>query len=823
MAEKTTKKMTVFEKQQLDAIKTVVGYKLGSEASIVAMIYKNPDLLRETNLTVNDFHTNEWRVYFEIVKDLVINEKKVSVSEIDVVLYLDKHKNLSDKYIEYGGYKTIEDSGAYVDEKNFDGYLQDLRKWNTVIKLVKAGFPCDNERLSMICDMQIEDLYDLYTVHLNDIFSNVENNVKVCNGFEGMRELIDELDEGANVGIPFANCNILNKETGGMLGGNIIGIGAASGCVDCDTEFFTGVGWKRIADYQYGDMVLQYNEDGTAELVEPLAYIKQPAEYLWHFKTPRGLDQCLSDDHICCYIDNNGNLCDDYFENIRKKQEQNGFTGKFILSFDYTGSGIDLSDEEIRLMVAVFADGSFHKKYHNKPTSKLHKQVRFHLKKERKKRRLIELAKSAGAWYERRDSAIDGYNDFYVEAPFRAKHYPKEWYNCNKHQLKIIAEEVMFWDGSYKTKNEYCTTCKEDADFIQFVYSALGYRAYISVVDRVGGIETTGNEKYVRKSIEYKVLVSTQNLACMNVDKRNPEAYTKISKYKTIDGYEYCFKVPSQMMVLRRNNRVFVTHNCGKSTLSINYILPSMVKYNLKALFIINEEDERKFKKEALCWYASNVLGQPIPKHVLRDGNFDKQTKEALYKAAEWFESQKNNHNITIIPLERYTSKTVVKTIKKYTKMGCDVIVLDTLKESADARNKESWKSMMTDCVDFYDAIKHTDTCMIITYQLVKNKSKYLTSADIGVSKGILDVFSVNLFFRRPLQTEYAGEKDELFCYKIEGKTKIPFKLDKDKHYMICFVNKNRFGTSDIQIVSEADFSINKYEDKGYCTVVMDY
>ena len=79
--------------------------------------------------------------------------------------------------------------------------------------------------------------------------------------------------------------------------------------------------------------------------------------------------------------------------------------------------------------------------------------------------------------------------------------------------------------------------------------------------------------------------------------------------------------------------------------------------------------------------------------------------------------------------------------------MGCDVIVLDTLKESYDSRDKESWKSLMTDCVDFYDCIKHTNTCMVITYQLVKNKSKYLTNADIGISKGILDIFSLNIFF----------------------------------------------------------------------------
>ena len=187
-------------------------------------------------------------------------------------------------------------------------------------------------------------------------------------------------------------------------------------------------------------------------------------------------------------------------------------------------------------------------------------------------------------------------------------------------------------------------------------------------------------------------------------------------------------------------------------------------------------------------------------------------------------EKQKDNHNITIIPLEQYTARTVIKLIKKYSKMNYDVIVLDTLKESYDSRDKESWKSLMTDCVDFYDCIKHTDTCMVITYQLVKNKSRYLSNADIGISKGILDVFSVNIFFRRPLKTELEGEKDALYCYKHDGtNSTISFKLRKDKHYMIGFISKNRFGQSDIQIVSEADFSINKYQDEGYCIVPQDF
>ena len=496
MAEKN--KINPILEQRKKIAKQILEDKKGDESRIIGLMYQNPDLLRETNLTLNDFHNNVWRVYFEILRALVVDEKKEVITDIEVGLYLNQHLKLKKEYYDNGGYDTIEELKGYAEEENLDSYIAGLRKWNTVIKLLERGFPIDDDKLKSIRDMSIDDLYTEYAVYLNDIFVNVENNVNSYNGFDGMLELVDELDEGKATGIPFANCDILNGEIGGMLGGNIIGIGA--------------------------------------------------------------------------------------------------------------GSGV------------------------------------------------------------------------------------------------------------------------------------------------------------------------------------------------------------------------------GKSTLSINYIFPSMIAYDLRAVFIINEEDQNKFKKEALIWYCNNELSKeakkklkrPVTKRVLRDGHFDDATKEALYEAAQWFESMKDNHNITIIPLEQYTSKTVVKLLKKYSKMGCDVIVVDTLKESYDSRGQDSWKSLMTDCVDFYDVIKHTDTCLVITYQLVKNKSRYLSNADIGISKGILDVFSVNLFFRRPMQDEING-KNKLYCWREENKTPLPFNLESDKHYMICFISKNRFGCGDIQIVSEADFSINKYEDLGYCTVPQDF
>lgn len=336
-------------------------------------------------------------------------------------------------------------------------------------------------------------------------------------------------------------------------------INGAAGCVDCDTEYFNGCEWKPISQYTDGEKVLQYNEDGTAELVYPNAYIKNKTDYLWHFKTKNGLNQCLSDNHTCYYETRWGVFKKDKFETIRKIQEQKGFTGRFLTSFNYSGEGINLSDNEIRLMVAVFADGCYINKKENN-------NVRINVKKQRKIERAIMLLNNMNKKYTINTNTV-GYTQITFHVSFYAKHFPKEWYNCTQHQLQIIADEVMYWDGTFSSRERYTTSNKSDADFIQFVFSAVGYKAIIEISDRRGTKNNIGNKEYIRKSLMYTVTRTKINKISMSVETRSNRKFgkTQIERYKTKDGYEYCFNVPSHLLVLRRNNRIFITGNCGKS------------------------------------------------------------------------------------------------------------------------------------------------------------------------------------------------------------------------------------------------------------------
>lgn len=364
------------------------------------------------------------------------------------------------------------------------------------------------------------------------------------------------------------------------LDNHVIEITGSAGCVDCDTEFFNGKEWKKISDYSEDDNVLQFNEDGTANLVKPLRYIKQPKDYLWHFSTMYGLDQCLSENHNCVILTPKNKLKEEKFESLMKRQNELKFHDRFITAFNYGGGGIDLSDSMIRLLVAASADATYD--YNADRSWNTYNRARFRLKKARKISRLINLIKDNELEYEIKTFNNDDHVNIYVYLPFRIREFPTEWYNCSKHQLEIIADEVMKWDGSAKENNRYSTSIKHNADFIQFVFSALNKRAYIQTNDRRGRSKIINNKEYLDKSIEYVVSVTNRVNISLTCDKRKDHKSTEFEKYKTKDGCEYCFTVPSHMLVLRRNNKIFITGNCGKTS-TANGICSLYDDYNILA------------------------------------------------------------------------------------------------------------------------------------------------------------------------------------------------------------------------------------------------
>lgn len=217
----------VIDNLKKNASNKIHSYKKTCESNIIACIYKTPDIIYDIGITEDDFDQNHFKVYFIIARDLIIKEKKKELDDITIGLYLEKHKKLSAVWDEHDGYNTIEMIRDCVNDTNIDSYVYELRKWQAVLKLIELGFPVWGD-IKKFNDMSLEEIYDEYDALLNHIFTNIDSEEKSSSMSEGIYELIDELDEGCAVGLPYKDMPYLTKLVGGMLNGNITLVGGLS-------------------------------------------------------------------------------------------------------------------------------------------------------------------------------------------------------------------------------------------------------------------------------------------------------------------------------------------------------------------------------------------------------------------------------------------------------------------------------------------------------------------------------------------------------------------------------------------------------------------
>ena len=135
----------------------------------------------------------------------------------------------------------------------------------------------------------------------------------------------------------------------------------AAGCLDATGEYLTPQGWKKFSDYHENDLVAQYDKDtNKLEFVKPEQYVKLPCESFKRVKA-RGIDFILSEEHKVPYWESKTSteMKIQTWGEIVKGLEKNrkGFKGWIKTTFDYSGSGLDLTEGELRLQIAVQADG----------------------------------------------------------------------------------------------------------------------------------------------------------------------------------------------------------------------------------------------------------------------------------------------------------------------------------------------------------------------------------------------------------------------------------------------------------------------------------
>ena len=443
-----------------------------------------------------------------------------------------------------------------IKELGLTNYSKELAK-TTLRELAKEGkiYLHTNE---LWCGL-IEDYY-LESRILKEI-KRLQEAPLLLKKPDDFEEKLQEIENSQNFTFNFEQRKAIEE----IFNHNVLIITGKAGCVDCDTEYFNGKKWKKISEYTKGEQVLQYNIDTQeATLTLPERYIKERCDTFWHFETKYGLNQTISDEHCNIIVSSKGKTKKINTIDMITKINNNCFHDKFITTFMYNGNGIKLSKEEIRVMCAIICDGTFPSSNPNNLTCRLH------LKKERKKNRLRMILKQANIPWREKNSAAVGYTDFYFIAPWKEKFFSSKWYNCTNIQLQTICDEILYWDGSISQKRKsFSTTNKQTADFIQFAFSTIGERATIHTLDRIGQKRKNG---YTYKTKEYTVYITSRNLCGITTDKRTDHTPTKAVKVKSLDGFKYCFTVPTHALILRRNNKIFITGNSGKTSVTNGFL-----------------------------------------------------------------------------------------------------------------------------------------------------------------------------------------------------------------------------------------------------------
>lgn len=434
---------------------------------------------------------------------------------------------------------------------------------------------------------------DLFIKHIAD--KDIKIDVNPCGSWQ--------------IGGPLSDCGVTGRKLVVDQYGGYCNIGGGAYCVDGDTEYIgEDLKWHKIKDY-VGGKVGQWN-NYVLEFVTPSNYIVNEAEKMYHFHSPSSIDMVLSENHNMVTKTSKGNLHKVKVKDVLYKINNNstGFKDTIPSTFEFytNNDGIDLTDDQIRLQVAFCADGSF--------KSIVGNGGRINIKKKKKIERLEWLLKRTNTKYHllSKGEYQNHYYSFVPPVPNNKSLY-SIFKNASYKQLSIVAKEVLKWDGDEKN-GLFRTTIKEEADFIQFVFSIVyGKHSHIKTTNRIGETKVLNGKTYLTESILYTVDIGK------TTDVSFGGSYSNIGIDNFVCDKMYCFTVPSGMLLLRRNDKIFVTGNCGKDYSKVDRSAAYMARYIAKNIVAANIANTAKVE-------ISYMIGvcEPCSLNIELDANKDK-------------------------------------------------------------------------------------------------------------------------------------------------------------------------------------------------------
>lgn len=333
-------------------------------------------------------------------------------------------------------------------------------------------------------------------------------------------------------------------------------------CVTGDTEFFNGYEWKRIDEYVEGDKVLQYNPDGTATLVDPLRYIHyQSDDPFYRYSI---FSPYMTENHNVVRVLDGGKLC--------------------LMPL----STLFSMDEYIKIPVSTKYEGG----------NSVPKEV------------LLDTY-AAVVWQDKKFMTIYNTEDENGYVTLSEECFNLS-INCRLLLLNLfgINDEVI----------DSCLSCRfSDTQ----IYWSPGNAMNLSLLKMLSNIVSLSYKDVTLEIADFEEGNINSVAAFLSTEflDNNIEDWDKLEGIKD----KYCFSVPSHMLVLRYEGRVYITGNCGAGigTSLCNYLFPNLYdtpsahdldKENARSLFEKFHNDKYLRRAIEFCFGYKN--GCPVPTSV---------------------------------------------------------------------------------------------------------------------------------------------------------------------------------------------------------------
>lgn len=263
----------------------------------------------------------------------------------------------------------------------------------------------------------------------------------------------------------------------------------------------------------------------------------------------------------------------------------------------------------------------------------------------------------------------------------------------------------------------------------------------------------------------------------------------------------------------------------GKSSSSIPLFILPAIKNGNDVCIICNEQTADEYRSMIISTVLFSKIRdvKGMNRMTLTLGKLDDTKRQKIREAADWIKEQPGK--IKFVELDNYDTTQIKKIIKKQSKLGCGYFIFDVLKSVSNADEK-AWAVLLDASQTLATLAKNEQVAIIATVQLASDSMfrRYLDLSAIGKSRGISECATTVLGFRPVLSDEY----DKMKPYKWEipeggtKKIKKEFDLDSEKHYIVQFIMKNRWGDASEQIIQEFNQNFNTLKDVGYYKIAYD-